>query len=134
MLTKLSKNYILAAVIGVLSTFPSIMPTVLSVIKKPNYETYKKANLEQMIYQLPIFYGILHIILYFIIGNYFPEKLRNYLTLGIIIGLIYPTLGTISGHANLYNMGSTSKLYITAMVLYVFMYTIIFSFIDRNIC
>ena len=60
MLTKLSTYPIVAFIIGVLSFFPSISPTVHSVIKNPSCNTHKKAKLEKLTYTLPILYGILH--------------------------------------------------------------------------
>ena len=133
MTTQLANNFILAFVIGALSSYISIMPTVLSLKKKPTIELYRASKIEDLILTLPLFYGVLHIVLFYIINNYFPKQYRNYLTLGIIIGLIYPTLGTVSGHAKLYAK-STLNLYITAQILYIFFYAVIINYIAKNIC
>ncbi len=135
MTTQLANNYTLAFVIGALSSFPSIMPTVLALQKKPTIELYRTAKIENMIWTLPLFYGVLHVILFYLINNFFPKQFQNYLTLGIIIGLIYPTLGTISGHAKAtYEDKSTLNLYIKAQILYIFTYAVVFNYIGRNIC
>lgn len=133
MTTQLANNFTLAFVIGALSAFPSIMPTVLALRKKPTIEIYRTAKIENMIWILPLFYGVLHVILFYLINNFFPKQFQNYLTLGIIIGLIYPTLGTVSGHAKLYS-DSPLKLYMTAQILYIFFYAVVFNYIGRNIC
>ena len=134
-LAKLSNKPVFAFLIGVLSMFPSILPSILSIMKKPELKQYRLVSLETKIYQMAIFYGILHVILFFLINKFLPEKYQNYLTLGIIIGLIYPTLGTVTGYAKrTYNITSTPKLYISAMILYLFTYVIVFNNIAKNIC
>ncbi len=134
-LTKLSNKPVFAFLIGVLSMFPSILPSIMSIMKKPDLEQYRKVSLETKIYQMAIFYGILHVILFYLINKFLPEAYQNYLTLGVIIGLIYPTLGTVTGYAkSTYNITSTPKLYVQAMILYLFMYVIIFNNIAKNVC
>nr|QBK88398.1 MAG: hypothetical protein LCMiAC01_00620 [Mimivirus LCMiAC01] len=139
MTTQLSSNPLFAFLIGVLSFFPSIMPSIYYLIKRPSLDLYRKATLENKIYQMPIAYGILHIILFFLINKFMPEGYQNYLVLGVIIGLIYPTLGTVTKHArDVYGREDTPKnilsLYVSALILYVFVYGVIFNYIAKNIC
>ena len=132
---KLSTNPLFAFIIGVLSSFPSLAPTPLSLIQNPSMELYKRASLESKLLSIPIMYGILHIVLFFIINNFFPIYLNNYWTLGLIIGLIYPTLGTVTNYAkDVYGTKSTLGLYMKGMVMYLFVYGIIFNFVAKNLC
>ena len=49
-MNKITDNYTLVYLIGVLATFPSMLPTALSIIKNPTLEVYKKAALEKKFY------------------------------------------------------------------------------------
>ncbi len=133
--SKLPTNLIAAFVIGVLSSYPSILPTTYALRKNPSYDLYKKAHLENMQQQLPLVYGILHVILFYFINNFLPENLRTYWLLGFIIGLIYPTLGTLGDHPRqVYGLTSVPKLYFSAQLMYLFFYGVVINFIFTNIC
>ena len=62
MLTKLSTYPIVAFIIGVLSFFPSISPTVHSVIKNPSCNTHKKAKLEKLTYTHFLYYMVYYML------------------------------------------------------------------------
>jgi hypothetical protein len=121
----LQNNVILSFLIGFLSAYPSILPTIISLKKNPTCDLYNKAKLEDMSLYLPFFYGILHVILIWIIVNALPKAYQTYWFLGVIIGLFYPTLGTISGHAKkIYGIESTFMLYLGAQFMYQSFYVI----------
>ncbi len=133
--TQLSTNPIFAFIIGVLSTFPSLTPTALNLLNRPSIDLYKRANLESKLITIPIYYGILHIVLFFLINTFLPISFRNYWTLGFIVGIIYPTLGTVTGYArDVYGTTSTLILYIKGIAMYLFIYGIIFNWIAGQLC
>lgn len=133
LLQPLPKNYTLAFVIGLLSVLPSLAPTALSLQENPSCDLYQKAKLEDMFMQIPLFYGVLHMIIFMVIHSYLPENLRNYWVLGFIIALIYPTLGTIGGHAKkVYGIESTPKLYVSAQIMYLTFYGLIINYLATN--
>ena len=128
-------NIIFAIVIGVLSTFASIYPTILSLKKEPTPEKYKMANLEDKIYQMAIGYSIIHIFIFYFVAKLLPNKLNNYWILGLIMAFVFPTLGTVTGYAKkMYGIQSTLKLYLGAQLMYLPLYGFLFSFISQNIC
>ncbi len=133
--TKLSTNPVFAFVIGALSAIPSLTPTALNLIDRPSLDLYKRAGLESKILSIPFYYGILHIILFFIINTFLPNKFHNYWTLGLIIGILYPTFGTVTGYArDVYGTTSTLMLYVKGILMYLFIYGIIFNWIASKIC
>lgn len=131
---KLPSNYTIAFLIGFISAYPSLMPTVLSIKANPTWDMYKTANLEGMFSSIPIFYGFLHIVIFFMINKFVPKQFRTYWLLGFIIGLLYPTFGTISGHAKkVYGTKNTAKLYMGGQLLYLPFYGIIVNYLFNNI-
>jgi hypothetical protein len=130
---QLPDNMVTSFVIGFMSAYPSIMPTILSLKDNPSCELYKTAGLEDMSLQLPFFYGFLHVFLIYIINYIVNPEYRTYWLLGFIIGLIYPTFGTISGHAKkVYGIKSTPKLYLSAQALYLVFYGLIMNWLMSN--
>ena len=135
LLATIPNNHIAAFVIGMLSAFPSLMPTALSLKANPSYDLYKTAGFEDMFMTVPIFYGLLHVVLFYIVNTFFPPKFRIYWIIGFIIGLIYPSLGSIlSDHAQkVYGTTSRLSLFTNAQLLYLPFYGIIINFIMSNI-
>ncbi len=135
----LPNNYIIAFLIGMLSAYPSLMPTALSLKEASlkdhtSCDLYKEAHMEDMFIQLPIMYGVLHVVLFFLILNLVPKSWQTYWLLGFIIAIIYPTLGTIGGHAKrVYGINSTPKLYMGAQILYLIFYGIIVNYLVNNL-
>ena len=131
---KLPNNLIIAFLIGLSSAYPSLLPTIISLKKDDSCEMYTKAKLEDMLLYIPIFYGLLHIFLFFIINKSFPNNLKTFWVLGIIIGILYPTFGTITGHAKeVYGIKETWKLYLYAQILYIIFYALIVNSFVSNI-
>lgn len=131
----LTKNYFISFIIGLMSAFPSLAPTAISLKRFDRYDLYKEAGFETKFLWIPIAYGILHIIILEIMNKLFPPILRKFWVLGIIIGLIYPTLGTIDDYAKrIYKIKSYYNLYFNALLLYIPFYTFVINFIFTNIC
>ncbi len=129
----ITHNYILQFVIGILSAFPSLAPTAISLLYKP--ELLEEAGLHDKVLWLPIFYGFLSIIVFTLVNILFPKELQKYWVIGIIIGLIYPTLGTIGDHAKkIYGIQSYWTLYINAQIMYIFLYGVVFYYMVKYIC
>ena len=125
-MNKITDNYTLVYLIGVLATFPSMLPTALSIIKNPTLEVYKKAALEKKFYLMAFFYGFLNMLVFFLINRYIPDKYNTYFVAGIIMGLIYPTLGTIDDYAKkMYGITNYWNLYIGAQIMYFIFYGLI---------
>jgi hypothetical protein len=128
----ITSNYVGAFLIGVASAYPSIMPTAVSLVNKPECELYEEAGLEKMFIWLPPLYGLLHIILFIIIHMYVPSVFQSYWLVGLIIGLIYPTLGTITGHAKrIYGIKSTFKLFLGAQIMYLLFYGVGVNYVSK---
>ncbi len=131
----LTTNWILAFVIGVLSSLPSLAPTALSLKASKKLDLYHEADLESKLLWIPIAYGFLLVAVIGIINNFFPEYLRSYWFLGFIMALIFPTLGTIGDYAKrIYGIESYWNLYFNAQVMYLIFYGIVINFIANNIC
>jgi hypothetical protein len=127
------ENYVLAFVIGLLSVFPSLAPTALALKENPTCELYQTAKLENMFLEIPAFYGALHVAIFLIMFSLLPHNMRNYWVLGFIVALIYPSLGTITGHAKkVYGIESTQKLYLSAQVMYLLFYGVVVNFLVTN--
>ena len=93
----ITTNWMMAFVIGLLSFFPSMVPTALSIKKTPSYEMYNKAKLENKMLYLPIIYGLLNVLVFYLVSRVLPSQYQRYWVIGAIFGLIYPTLGVIGG-------------------------------------
>ncbi len=129
----ITNNIVLQFIIGVLSAFPSLAPTAISLIYKP--ELLSEAGLENKMLWLPIFYGFLSIIVFTLVNTLFPKYLQKYWMIGIIIGLIYPSLGTIGNHAKkIYGIENYWTLYINAQIMYITLYGIIFYYMVKYLC
>jgi len=138
--TPITKNYILAFLIGFASSYPSLMPTALSLIKNKGSgdnsqcNLYKIADFETKFMYIPIIYGILSVVIFLVINNFFPGWLNNYWTVGFIIALIYPSIGYFSQHAQkVYGIKSAPKLYLGAQAMYLTFYGLIINYLINNI-
>lgn len=134
----ITKNYYLAALIGVLVTFPSIMPSVNAINRSKDSrgsedleeecKFRKYIALEGKLWKMPLLYSIVNVIGFYIINNYFPLSLRKYWFVGMLMGLFYPTLGTIGDYAKkAYGVTNYYQLYLWAQMLYVGFYGIVVS-------
>lgn len=136
----ITQNLTLAFIIGLLSAFPSLAPTAQSLNKakqedkKDLKDFYIKADLENKVLFLPIIYGILSIAIFYIVNRFFPSKYKRYWVIGIIIGLIYPTLGWINKlPQEIYGVTNKMKFYLSAQVMYITFYGIIIAFMMSKI-
>ena len=131
----LTTNWIAAFVIGLLSAFPSLAPTALSLKAKKECELYQKADFETKYLWVPIAYGFLLTIVVWLINTLLPKNLRNYWVLGFIMALIFPTLGTIGDYAKkIYGIESYWSLYFNAQIMYLSFYGLVINYIFSNIC
>ena len=131
----ITSNPILAFVIGLLAVFPSMAPTALSLKAKPELEMYRKADFETKFLWIPVGYGFLSMAIFYFANLLLPKGWRTYWVIGIIMGLIYPTFGTVGGYAKkVYGITSTPMLYVNAQIMYIIFYGLIINFIATNIC
>lgn len=132
----ITRNLVLAFVIGVLSVVPSLAPSVNAINKnKKSCDILKKAKLEDKVLTLPLIYGIISVIVFFLVNKLAPQELRKYWFIGFIIGIIYPTMGWLSGlPQNVYGVKNPVKLYASAQILYLIFYGIIIAWVAANIC
>lgn len=130
----ITTNYMLMFVIGVLTVFPSMMPTANALKREQDCDLYKEAKLEDKMIWLWLPYGILSIIVFSLANYLLPKDYRTYGIIGAIFGLIYPTLGTIDDYAKrIYGIDSYYSLYAGAQFMYIFYYGIIVALIDYYI-
>ena len=131
----ITQNYTLAFIIGMLIVFPSLMPSVNAAIQKPTMTTYEMIDFPGKLIKLPFFYGFLNLLAIYLINTYFPEQYRKYWILGMLMGLVYPTLGTIDDYAKkVYGVKSYWNLYLAAQLMYIPIYGIVISYLAQNIC
>ena len=131
----LPSNLVLQFIIGMLSAFPSLAPTALSLKYYPKtLNLYTMADLETKLLWIPFFYGLVSIIVFAVV-KLFPVQFQNFWTIGFIIGLIYPTLGTIDNYAKkIYKIKNYTNLYLNAQLLYLPLYGIVFYYMSKYIC
>ena len=130
-----TNNWVTMFVIGALTTFPSMAPTALALKEKKNYKLYRRADLESKLLYVPIVYGIMSIIFFYLFNSYIPQEYNNYFVLGFLFALVYPTLGTVTGYAKeIYGTKSIPKLYLGAQVMYIIWYGLIMNLMVQNIC
>ena len=110
-------------------------PTALSIKKDPSLEMYKKAGLEDKMLYLPLFYGLLSVVVFFLASRLLPLAWQKYWIIGIFFGLIYPTLGVISKlPQKVYGTTNYFLFYLSAILLYTFFYGIVIAWTVENIC
>lgn len=131
----ISDNWVMAFVIGMLSAYPTFLPTAFSLKANPEYPLYRRADIETKLIWFPLGFGILHVVIFFLINNFFPPEMQTYWILGFIIGLIYPTLATVGDYAkDVYGVRNYVSLYIGAQILYLAFYGLGINFLFTNIC
>ncbi len=131
----ITKNWILAFVIGLLSVFPSILASVLAVKNNPSCEMYKTAKLEDKLLTMPLFYGVLSVLVFFLMNMFFPAQFRRYWVIGIIFGLIYPTLGWLARlPQDVYGVTNYYQFYASALALYIPFYGLLIAYVVASIC
>lgn len=128
----ITTNYWLAALIGVLITFPSIMPSVNALYRtegtNKECEFRKYIALEGKLWKMPLLYAITNALAFYLVNRFVPHYLKRYWFMGMFMGMFYPTLGTIGDYAKkAYGVTSYYQLYFSAQLLYIFFYGIIIS-------
>jgi len=130
----LTQNSYLIFIFGILASIVSLYPTGTALQKDPSLQLYHRAKLESQIFYLPIIYGILALIIFNIINNYFPANLQNYWVAGLISGLTYATIKAIRKEAvDVYKV-SNLTMYGIDVIFYPLLYGVLFQFISKNIC
>lgn len=123
-------NYFIAIIIGILSVIPAILPPAYSLYKDNSCDKYKRARIEKLVLVLPILFSIIHVGLFYLMYKYIQnDKYKTWWVLGLLIGLLYPTLGSITGYKSI----SGIKLYITSFVTYSIIYTFGMNYLFSNI-
>jgi predicted permease len=125
MFEKTSNMYV-GALIGILAFFPSMMPSVLSVwSSKTDSKTRDIVKMENKVFMVPLFYGFINAIVFYLINKHFPDNLKNFWVVGFMLAFFYPTLGTIGDYAKkVYGVKSYKRLYFGAQVMYLAYYGI----------
>ncbi len=130
----LTTNILIQFIIGILASLVSLLPTSFALQKNPTIKLYQRVKLEKQIIYLPILYGILAIIIFYVVNNYFPVYLQNYWIVGLISGLVYATIKAINKEAlEVYNV-SNKKMFIIDSIFYPVLYGLIFSTITKYMC
>ena len=130
----LTKNLYLQFILGVLASIVSMYPTGSALQKNPSLKLYNRAKLEWIIIYLPILYGILALVIFYLINNYFPKYLQNYWMVGLISGLSYATIKAINREAvEVYNV-SNKLMFMIDSVFYPALYGIVFQYMVKYIC
>ena len=128
----ITKNYTLAFVIGMLSTFISLIPSVMAILKNPKKRGI--AKLEKKILWLPYFYGFVSILIIIFMHNVLPTKLNNYWIMGAIVAILYSSMGRFGGLVtNVYEMDTPNLIHIYALMLYIPLYGIVFRTLAENL-
>lgn len=131
----ITTSWVQAGLIGVLVTFASIYPSINALKNNPSCDLYRLIKLEDKIIQMPIFYSILNIVVFYLANLILPKSLKKYWFIGIIFGLIYPTLGTIGDYAKkAYGIKDYSTLYTGAQIMYIIFYGLIMSTLMYYLC
>lgn len=134
-LPKITGNSHMLFLIGFLSFFPSIAPSIITLFKNPSCENRKKASLETKTVYLPIFYGLAVLLIGSLINSYFPYSLNNYVVFAFLMALFYPTLGTITGYAKkMYGTKNLLNLYIGAQIMYLPFFGILVPYLIKKLC
>lgn len=125
---QLCNNYYFVFILGMLAWYPSMAPSVISE-KSLNM---RYTDWHQMITYLPFLYGIVNVIVFYLINTYFPNY-ANYYVAGVIMALFYSGLGRATGHAHKYGLGNINMLHVYAIMMYVPLYGVVFGFLDSKI-
>jgi hypothetical protein len=133
LLNKLSTNNTFIFIIGVLSWFFSMLPSIYAELTFD-----KQNNWPTMILLLPILYGIVNILIFNVVlklsnNSELSYIFNNYFFIGFIMSIFYSTLGRMSNHAQSYNIQNINMLHVYAAILYIPLYGFLFNWIDQNI-
>jgi hypothetical protein len=130
---KITNNITMLFIFGIIAWFFSMLPSIY-------IEKTKNVNIDwsNMILTLPLFYGFMNVVILLSISSLFNKfemnDYDNYFIAGVIMAFFYSGLGRLSGHAQKYDLNSNYELHIYAIILYVFVYGILFNYIDETIC
>ena len=130
----LTKNLYLIFIFGILASIVSLIPTANALKKTPTLKLYHRAQLEKQVLYLPILYGILALIIFYIVNSYFPEYLQNYWVIGLLSGLTYATIKAINKEAIEVYQVSNLKMFQIDVIFYPLLYGIVFQLIAKFIC
>ncbi len=130
----LTKNLYLIFIFGILASIVSLIPTANALKKNPTLELYRRAQLEKQLLYLPILYGILALIIFYIVNNYFPKLLQNYWMVGLLSGLTYATIKAINKEAVEVYQVPNLKMFQIDVIFYPLLYGIVFQLLAKFIC
>ncbi len=91
-------------------------------------------QLEKQLLYLPILYGILALIIFYIVNNYFPGYLQNYWVVGLLSGLTYATIKAINKEAIEVYQVSNLKMFQIDVIFYPLLYGIAFQLLAKFLC
>ncbi len=130
----LTKNFYLIFIFGILASIASLYPTGAALKRDPSLKLYHRAQLEKQIMYLPILYGIIALVIFYVINNFFPENLQNYWVAGLLSGLTYATIKAIGKEAVDVYQVSNLKMFQIDVIFYPMLYGILFQHIAKSIC
>nr|QBK88397.1 MAG: hypothetical protein LCMiAC01_00610 [Mimivirus LCMiAC01] len=130
----LTQNLLLQFILGILASLASLYPTGKALQQNPSLKLYRRAKLEWQIIYLPILYGILALIIFYLVNNYFPKYLQNYWMVGLISGLLYATIKAINKEAiEVYHVANI-KMFLIDSIFYPVLYGIVFKNLVKYMC
>jgi len=130
----LTKNFNLIFIFGVLASIVSLLPTISALKKRPSLKLYHRAQIEKQILYLPILYGVIALVIFYIINNYFPENFQNYWMAGLLSGLTYATIKMINKEAVEVYQIENLKMFKIDVIFYPMLYGIVFQYIAKSLC
>lgn len=131
---EITDNYWLVFLIGMLASYPILLPTAITLKTNPEYTLYRNADLETLLMFSPILSGIAHVSIFFLINMFLPDKLRTYWTIGFIFGLVFAGLSTINDYGKkIYGLKSYISIFIISMVTFLPFYGLFINFLVSQI-
>ena len=122
----INKNYFVLMLVGFLTGYVSMLVEANKLRKEyPSEEMYWKINFGKQYMRNPLMYGIIAMVIFYLVMNFLPEKLQRYWLVGIIMGIIIPSIKMINNYAmDVYG--------VTVGFLYswdIFFYTCLYTFV-----
>ena len=130
----LGKNYYLIFIYGLIKSLINMNATGMVLKETEDVELYKIGKLEYKWMYVPYLYGIISIIIFFIINNYFPKYLRSYWIAGLMVGFMYATLGITNDYNQKMYKIPKLRVYLIDLTFYSIFYGIVLRLVEKYIC
>lgn len=129
----LPNNMILAFVIGLLSYYISMVPSAVAIIKDSSKR--QMVGFEKKFLWMPYLYGVVNMVLFALIINLLPTQLNSWYVLGAMVAILYSGAGNLSGlPQNVYEVKSLPLFHLTAFLIYIPLYGVVFRIVANNLC